>query len=105
MTMPMAAFVFNKEKKKSLCEWTLNLKLPYGYAFDLSRCVDIQVNKLQGTKSHDYHIFMGRLLPITLRELLPTNTWKALIELSQFFRDLCYAQFDIDDDSFRAKNP
>lgn len=73
------------------------LKLPYGYAFDLSRCVDIQVNKLQGTKSHDYHIFMGRLLPITLRELLPTNIWKALIELSQFFRDLCYAQFDIDD--------
>ena len=47
-------------------------------------------------KSHDYHIFMGRFLPIALRELLPTNIWKELTELSQFFRDLSCAQFHID---------
>ena len=47
-------------------------------------------------KSHDYHIFMGRLLPIALRELLPTNIWKALTELSQFLRDLSFTQTHID---------
>ena len=48
-------------------------------------------------KSHDYHIFMGRLLPIALRELLPTKIWNELIELTQFFRDLSSAQIHIDD--------
>ena len=95
--MPTAPFVLSKEQKRVLCEWTQNLKFPDGYASNLSRCVDVQGNKLHGMKSHDYHIFMGRLLPIALRELLPTNIWKALTELSQFFMDLSSAQFHIDD--------
>ena len=31
---------------------------------------------------------MQRLLPIAFRELLPQNVWKALTELSMFFKDL-----------------
>ena len=44
--------------------------------------------KLFGMKSHDCHVFMQRLLPIAFRELLPTNVWQALTELSLFFKDL-----------------
>jgi len=97
MTTPTAPFVLNKEQKKALCEWTQNLKFPDGYASNLSRCINIQGNKLHGMKSHDYHIFIGRLLPIALKELLSTNIWEVLTELSQFFRDPSSAQIHIDD--------
>ena len=39
-------------------------------------------------KSHDCHVFMQRLMPIAFRELLPANVWKAIIELSLFFKSL-----------------
>ena len=71
-----------------LCEWVKNLRYPDGYASNLARCVDMQKLKLFGMKSHDCHVFMQRLLPIAFRELLPQNVWKALTELSMFFKDL-----------------
>ncbi|XP_050228976.1 uncharacterized protein LOC126678134 [Mercurialis annua] len=43
---------------------------------------------MHGMKSHDCHVFMQRLLPIALRELLPKNVWEPLTELSIFFREL-----------------
>ena len=58
MTIPSTPFALNKEKKKALCEWIKDLKLPDGYASNLSRCVDVQGDKLHGLKSHDYHVIM-----------------------------------------------
>ena len=40
---------------------------------------------------------MERLLSVTLRELLPTNVRKAIIEISQFFRDLCSLWIQLND--------
>lgn len=85
---PKAQYVFNVEQRKIVCEWVKQLKLPDGYASNLARCVDMRNAKLHGMKSHDCHIFMGRLLPIALRAL-PDHIWKPLTELSQFFRELC----------------
>ena len=48
-------------------------------------------------KSHDCHIFMQRLLTLDFRDLLPTNVWKVLTALSQFFRDLCLSKLHIND--------
>ena len=50
--------------------------------------MDKQKLKLFGMKSHDCHVFMQRLLPVAFRELLPRNVWKALTELSMFFKDM-----------------
>ena len=71
-----------KEEVKALCECLKQLKLPDGYANNLSRCVDGKNTKLHYLKSHDCHIFTERLLPIAVRELLPPNVWKVLTELS-----------------------
>ena len=73
------------------------MKLPDGYASNLSRCVDVQGDKFHGLKSHDCHIIMERLLLVSLRELLPTNVWKAITGISQFFRDLCSSRIQVDD--------
>jgi hypothetical protein len=50
---------------------------------------EFRVKKLSGVKSHDYHIFMERLLPIMFRWYLNDDVWKALAELSHFYRQLC----------------
>ena len=97
MRMLSAPFSLNKEQKKASCEWIKNLKFSNGYASNFSRCIDVQGDMLYGLKSHDYHIIMESLLPVALRELLPTNVWKAITEVSQLFRDLCSSQINIDD--------
>ena len=83
-----ANFTLDKESMKLLLKWLNILKFPDGYVSNLSRCIDMKKHKLYGMKSHDCHVFMQRLLPIGLRELLPHDVWEPLTELSNFFRDL-----------------
>ncbi|XP_021775498.1 uncharacterized protein LOC110739339 [Chenopodium quinoa] len=87
--MLMAPFALDKAQRKVLCEWVKQLRFPDVYASNLSRCVDLQACKLHGMKSHDCHVFMERLLPTALRELLPCHVWNGITEISQFFCDLC----------------
>jgi hypothetical protein len=47
-------------------------------------------------KSHDYHIFMERLLPIAVRGFIDDAIWLALAELSFFFRQLCATEISIE---------
>jgi len=80
-----------------VCEWIRKLKFPDGYALNFSRCVDVRNASLHNMKSHDCHVFMQRLLPLAFRDLLPTNVWNVLTELSQFFQDLCSSKLHVDD--------
>jgi hypothetical protein len=65
--------------------WLKNLKFPDGYAANLKRAVNIVNGKMNGLKSHDYHIIMERLLPV-MRGYLPEEIWIMLAELSFFYR-------------------
>ncbi|XP_021723286.1 uncharacterized protein LOC110690720 [Chenopodium quinoa] len=96
-SMPKAPFTLDKAQKKALCEWVQNLRFPDGYASNLTRFVDLQTCKLRGMKSHDCHVFMERLLPVALKELLPEHVWKPITEISQFFRDLCSSTIKVSD--------
>jgi hypothetical protein len=40
-------------------------------------------------KSHDFHIWIERILPAMVRGYVPEHVWLALSELSYFFRQLC----------------
>ena len=40
---------------------------------NLARCVDMRKFKLFRMKSHDFHVFMQRLMPVAFRELLPSK--------------------------------
>ena len=50
-----------------------------------------------GLKSHDYHIFMERLLPVAFHGFLPKNVWLCLAELNYFYRRLCARQITKND--------
>jgi hypothetical protein len=62
---------------------------PDGYATNLRRGVNLSTLRVNGIKSHDYHIWLEWLLPTMVRGYVPEHVWLALAELSYFFHQLC----------------
>jgi hypothetical protein len=91
---PKASFCLDRNEKKLVCEWLRDLKFPDGYADNWARSVNLNTLKISGLKSHDCHIFIQRLLPVAFRDFLPTDVWEPLVELSNFFRDICSSELD-----------
>jgi hypothetical protein len=65
------------------------LKFPDGYVAGFRRAVNLESGKLSGVKSHAYHIFMERLIPVIFYEYLDDDVWTTLGKLSHFDRQLC----------------
>jgi hypothetical protein len=51
--------------------------------------VNLSTMRVLGMKSHDFHIWIERILPAMVRGYVPEHVWLALSELSYFFRQLC----------------
>ena len=58
-------------------------------ATNLKRGLNLATMRVNGLKSHDYHIWLERLLPVMVRGYVPEHVWQVLVELSNFFRQLC----------------
>jgi len=70
-------------------EFLSNVKLPDGYASNISRCVNMEAKTLNGLKTHDCHILLQRILLAALRGLVRKDVYEAIAELGRFFRELC----------------
>ena len=66
---PKAKLSFIMDQKHIICEWVKGLRMLNDYAIKLVRQIDINEGKLFGIKSHNYHMFMEHLLPITFIDL------------------------------------
>jgi hypothetical protein len=86
---PKADFILNRVQRKEVLEWMQKLMFPDGYAANLRRGVNLVTLRIKGLKSHDYHIWIERLLPVMVRGYVPEHVWQVLAELSYFFRQLC----------------
>ena len=95
--LPPACYTLSNDEKRAICLWVKNLKFPDGYSTNLSRCVNIEERKFSGIKTHDCHVFLERLLPFLVRDLLPKKVSDALTELSNFFKKLCSKVLRVDD--------
>jgi hypothetical protein len=51
--------------------------------------VNVGIGKLNGLKSHDYHIFIERVMLVIFRGYLKPDLWKMFAELSYFYRQIC----------------
>ena len=91
---PHASYVFTKDEAKLFCDYLRVVKLPDGYASNIARCVT-ESNKLAGMKSHDCHVLLQKLLPPGILTLLTPQLRRTLIELSQFFEQLCGRTLDV----------
>ncbi|KAM3328792.1 hypothetical protein ACQJBY_026114 [Aegilops geniculata] len=101
---PRAPFVIEKDDRLTILKWFKELKFTDGYAAGFKRGVSFQQRKIFGLKSHDYHIFMERLLPVAFRGFIPENIWLCLAELSFFYRQLCAKELSKDVVSSLEKN-
>jgi hypothetical protein len=91
---PQARYRLNRAQKREILKWFQELRFPDGYAANLQRGVNFETMRNNGLKSHDYHIFIERLLPVMVRGYVPKNIWQVLAELSFFFRQLCAKEID-----------
>ena len=66
-----------------------DVKVPDGYASNISCRVNLKERKISGLKSHDNHILMQQLFPIALWGSLPSHVIRPLIKLACFFRKIC----------------
>jgi hypothetical protein len=72
-----------------LMRWLKNLKLSDSYAVNFRRSVNVKTDKFSRFKIHDYQIIIEKLLHVMLRGFVKNDVWKALVELSYFYRHLC----------------
>ena len=86
---PQAPYCLKREDKKQILKWLQTLKFPDHYAANIKRAVNVSIGKLNGLKSHDYHILMERLLPVIFRGYFDDELWKLFAKLSYFYRQLC----------------
>ncbi|KAK9071785.1 hypothetical protein SSX86_008214 [Deinandra increscens subsp. villosa] len=87
--LPPACFSMDKEEKDIFCRVLKKVKVPHGYASNISRCIDLKPPKLSGLKSHDSHILMQQLLPLALRNVLPKQVRYPVMKLCRYYRQLC----------------
>jgi len=91
-----ASFVLEKNAQRLVYKWLKSLCFSNRHASNISRLVNMEEYKLYGMKSHDCHMFMQTLIPLTYRDLLPKRIWDALMEISHFFRDICSSKLNVD---------
>ncbi|KAJ0569814.1 hypothetical protein HanHA300_Chr05g0170861 [Helianthus annuus] len=87
--LPPACFSMDKKEKDIFCRVLKKVKVPDGYAANISRCVELKPPKLFGLKSHDSHILMQQLLPIALRNVLPKHVRYPVMKLCRYYKQLC----------------
>lgn len=87
--LPSACFSMAQREKDIFCKVLSQVKVPDGYAANISCCECSKEHKIFGLKSHDCHTLMQQLLPLAVRRVLPKNVSAVLIELINFCRGIC----------------
>jgi hypothetical protein len=76
-------------ERKEILKWLKKLKFLDRYASNIKRAVNTSNGKLNGLKSHDYHIIIERLMPVMFCGYFDADLWKIFVELSYFYRQIC----------------
>jgi hypothetical protein len=71
-----APYCLKPVERKEILRWLKKLKFPDCYASNIKRAVNVSTSKLNGLKSHDYHIVIERLMPVIFRGYFDVDLWK-----------------------------
>ncbi|XP_052176642.1 uncharacterized protein LOC127790947 [Diospyros lotus] len=82
-------FTMSNAQKDVFLTTLKNVLVPDGYSSNIARCIDLKHRKIFGLKSHDSHILMEQLLPISIRNVLPNQVSAILVDLCSIFRQIC----------------
>ncbi|XP_010681270.2 uncharacterized protein LOC104896251 [Beta vulgaris subsp. vulgaris] len=89
LLVPPAPFTMGNVEKDLFLKVFKDAKLPYGYASNIARCVQVKERRFTGYKSHDAHVLLHHLLQVAVRKTLPKSVVVPLIRLGNFFRGIC----------------
>jgi hypothetical protein len=89
LSRPRAPYCLKPTKRKEIFKWLRTLKFSYRYVVNIKQAVNVGTSKLNGLKSHDYHIFIERLMPVMFHDYFKDDLWKMLVELSYFYMQIC----------------
>ena len=87
--LPAACYSLTSNEKNEFYKILKEVKVSDGYASNISRCIQVNERKIFGLKSHDCHVLMQQLLPLTICGVLHKNVCAAIVELCSFFKQLC----------------
>jgi hypothetical protein len=87
-----APYCLKPTQRKEVPRWLKTLKFLDCYATNIIRAVNVGTSKLNGLKSHDYHIFIERLMPVMFYGYFNPDLWKMFAKLSYFYRHICAKQ-------------
>ena len=88
-TCARARYCLTKDGKKQLCQYLSDCTYPDGFCASMSKCVNLQTQKISGLKTHDCHILLQRTLPAGLRGLVGSDIYEAIADLGKIFKSLC----------------
>ncbi|KAH7852504.1 hypothetical protein Vadar_025651 [Vaccinium darrowii] len=95
--LPPRCYSMDNGEQTMMCNLLKEVKVPDGYASNIFRCFNVKKRTISGLKSHDSHVLMKQLLPIAVSRTLPKKVSKPLIELCNFFRQLCSKVLKVDE--------
>ncbi|KAL0544657.1 hypothetical protein IC582_019775 [Cucumis melo] len=82
--IPPACYTLTKKEKWFLLKTLSEMKVPQGYSSNVRNLVSIEDSKLNGLKSHDFHVLLQQLLPIAIRSMLPKHVRYVIPRLCLF---------------------
>ena len=85
--LPDAPIVLSVQDRKEFMETLESIRTPSGYVSTLF--TKINSGKLRGLKSHDHHILLQQILPVSLRNVGDKGVVGAIMRLSRIFQRLC----------------
>jgi hypothetical protein len=83
---PNAPYYLKLTERKEVLRWLKTLKFLDHYVANIKWAVNVGIGKLNGLKSHDYHIFIERVMLVIFCGYLKPDLWKMFAELSYFYR-------------------
>jgi hypothetical protein len=70
---PKTPYVLKIGQRREVLQWIKDLMYPNGYAANLSRGVNLETMRVNRMKSHDYHIWIERILPVMVQGYVPEH--------------------------------
>jgi len=87
MVKIVAPYVLSDSEFQVFVTCIESLKTSTGYSLDLGE--NLRKKFFGGFKSHDYHVLMQQILPLTLRDLMEMGLRMVVMQMSKVFRRIC----------------
>jgi hypothetical protein len=81
-----ASYCLKLIERKEVLSWLKTLKFPDRYVTNIKWAVKVGTGKFNGLKSHEYHIFIERLMSVKFRGYFKPDLWNMFDELSYLYR-------------------